>query len=166
MGPGLLQLIPLAKATQGRHRPSARRSRWANIGGGVANHNTAVSRQSQLLGRKARDTIFYYNGTLPIENQTIPLNPGWNLVGYSSLTKHNITVGLNNLTFGLEADSIWTYNATIQSWINLGSSDYFEPGMGYWIYAKTECIWEVPLWYYTDYPNLIIHNLTLTEKVK
>ncbi len=60
------------------------------------------------------DTIFPYNGTQPIVNQTISLYPGWNLVGYPSNTSYNRTDGLNNITFGTHVDSIWTYNAATQ----------------------------------------------------
>ncbi len=42
-------------------------------------------------------------------------------------------------------DAIWTYNASTQKWKQLGPSDYFEIGRGYWIHAKTTCVWEVPL---------------------
>ncbi len=91
------------------------------------------------------DTIFLYNGTQPTSNQTIPLHPGWNLVGYPSLTSYNRTVGMNNLTFGTHVNAIWTYNASTQKWKELGPTDYFELGRGYWIHAKVKCEWEVPL---------------------
>jgi parallel beta-helix repeat protein len=91
------------------------------------------------------DTIFLYNGTIPTQNQTITLHPGWNMVGYPSLRNYNRTNGLNNLTFGQEVDSIWTYDAATQKWEEIGSLDYFELGRGYWIHVKTTCMWEVPL---------------------
>ncbi len=91
------------------------------------------------------DTIFIYNGTLPIQNLSISLTQGWNHVGYPSFTKHNRTEGLNNLTFYNEVDSIWTYSAATQKWKQLGPLDFFEPCKGYWIHAKTKCEWEVPL---------------------
>jgi outer membrane protein assembly factor BamB len=91
------------------------------------------------------DTIFLYNGTQPTSNQTITLHPGWNLIGYPSLTNYNRTVGLNKLTFGTHVDSIWTYIAATQEWEEIGPSDYFEIGRGYWVYAKVKCTWEVPL---------------------
>ncbi len=78
-------------------------------------------------------------------NQSIPFDPGWNLVGYPSLTSYNRTEGLNNLTFGSEVNSIWTYDGATQKWGEIGPSDYFELGKGYWVHAKTNCIWEVPL---------------------
>ncbi len=91
------------------------------------------------------DTIFLHNGTLPSKNQTIILHPGWNLVGYPSLRSYNRTQGLNNLTFGQEIDSIWTYNAITQKWKEIGPFDIFELGRGYWIHSKIRCEWEVPL---------------------
>jgi hypothetical protein len=91
------------------------------------------------------DTIFPYNGTKPTSNQTIALYPGWNLVGYPSLTSHSRTLGLNNLTFDSEIDAIWNYNSGTKKWKHLDESDNFEIGKGYWIYAQTHCEWEVPL---------------------
>jgi hypothetical protein len=91
------------------------------------------------------DTIFFYNGTQPTSNQIIPLHPGWNLVGYPSLSSHNRTEGLNNLTFDVEVDAIWTFDAATQKWEEIGEGDFFEIGRGYWIHVKTECEWEVPL---------------------
>jgi parallel beta-helix repeat protein len=91
------------------------------------------------------DTIFVYNGTQPPVNQTIPLHPGWNLVGYPSLTSHNRTMGLNNLEFDLEINAVWTYDSLAGSWEELGEPDNFRIGKGYWIHAKTDCDWEVPL---------------------
>jgi parallel beta-helix repeat protein len=91
------------------------------------------------------DTVFVYNGTQPTVNQTIPLHPGWNMVGYPSKTGYNRTVGLNNLTFNSEVDAVWTYNAASQQWEELGESDFFKPCKGYWIHATSSCEWEVPL---------------------
>jgi parallel beta-helix repeat protein len=91
------------------------------------------------------DTLFLYDGIDLTFNQTITLNPGWNLVGYPSNTSYNRTEGLNNLTFGQEVDLIQWYDAQTQTWHDLDENDYFVPGRGYWIYAKVECEWEVPL---------------------
>ncbi|UCE38138.1 MAG: right-handed parallel beta-helix repeat-containing protein [Thermoplasmata archaeon] len=91
------------------------------------------------------DTIFLYNGTQPSENKTITLHSGWNMVGYPSLTRHNRTEGLNNLTFDTHVDAIWTFNSMIQKWEKMGSTDNFEIGRGYYIHAKTKCEWVVPL---------------------
>ncbi|UCE37277.1 MAG: hypothetical protein JSW00_17670 [Thermoplasmata archaeon] len=91
------------------------------------------------------DTIFLYNGTKPTSNQSIPLHPGWNMVGYPSPKSYNRTEGMNNLTFGDHVDAIWSYNASAQRWEEMGESDYFQIGRGYYIHAKSECEWEVPL---------------------
>jgi parallel beta-helix repeat protein len=91
------------------------------------------------------DTIFVYNGTQPTSNQTLPLHPGWNMVGYPSLTSYNRTEGLNNLTINDQVDSIWSFDAATQKWEEMGESDYFQIGKGYYIHAKSECEWEVPL---------------------
>ncbi|UCE35953.1 MAG: right-handed parallel beta-helix repeat-containing protein [Thermoplasmata archaeon] len=89
--------------------------------------------------------LFNYSGKRPFQNQTIPLHPGWNMVGYPSLNRYNRTDGLNNLTFGDHVDVIWSYNAAIQKWEKMGESDNFIMGRGYYIHAKSECTWEVPL---------------------
>jgi parallel beta-helix repeat protein len=91
------------------------------------------------------DTIFIYNGTQPTINQTISLIPGWNLVGYPSLTIYNRTDGLNNIDFGNDVDAIWTYNATTQKWKEITASDNFEVGRGYWMHSKVTKTWIVPL---------------------
>jgi parallel beta-helix repeat protein len=94
---------------------------------------------------KPGDTIFIYNGTQPINNQTIDLSPGWNLVGYPSLTVKNRTDALNNINFGSDLDAIWTYNATAQKWKEITASDNFEVGRGYWMHSKVTKTWIVPL---------------------
>jgi parallel beta-helix repeat protein len=91
------------------------------------------------------DTIFLYNGTVPSSNQIIPLHPGWNMVGYPSLSNYNRTAALNNLTFGNHVDAIWTFNTTTQKWDEIGADDFFEVGRGYWIHATRKCVWEVPI---------------------
>jgi parallel beta-helix repeat protein len=91
------------------------------------------------------DTIFYINGTRIFQNQTITLYEGWNLVGYPSRTSYNRTDGLNNLTFGKEVDLIQWFDPSTKTWHDMDEDDYFVIGRGYWIHAKTECEWEVPL---------------------
>ncbi len=90
-------------------------------------------------------TIFRYNGTQPTENQSIALHPGWNLVGYPSLANYNRTTALSIITFGIDVNAIWTYNASSKIWEEMGESDYFQAGRGYWINSKVEKTWEVPL---------------------
>jgi parallel beta-helix repeat protein len=91
------------------------------------------------------DTIFFYNGTQPTSNQTIPLHPGWNMVGYPSLSNRNRTAALNNIFFDQDVDAIWTFNATTQTWQEIGPSSNFELGKGYWIHSKVTKTWDVPL---------------------
>jgi hypothetical protein len=91
------------------------------------------------------DTIFLYNGTQPTTNQSITLQPGWNMVGYPSLSIRNRTAALNNLNYGSDVDSIWTFNAASQTWQEIGPTDYFELGRGYWIHSKVTKVWDVPL---------------------
>ncbi len=90
-------------------------------------------------------TTFVLNGTLPSTPQYIPIHQGWNLVGYPSLSNKNRTNALNNLTFDTHVDAIWTFDAEYQKWMEIKDKDYFEVGRGYWIHAKTDCVWEVPL---------------------
>jgi parallel beta-helix repeat protein len=91
------------------------------------------------------DTVFQIKGDQITESQKILLQPGWNLVGYPSLTDYSRTEALNNLTFDAHVDAILTYNAFTQKWEEVGPSDNFEVGKGYFIHAKMKCIWEVPL---------------------
>lgn len=92
------------------------------------------------------DTIFLYNGTEPTSNQFIHLHPGWNLVGFPSLSNKDRANALNNLVFDTHVDAIWTFNASSQKWAELDEpTDYFELCRGYWIHATQECVWEVPL---------------------
>ena len=91
------------------------------------------------------DTIFLYNGTVPTVSQQIQLYKGWNLVGYPSLTSYNRTEGLNNTEYGTHINTIYWYNASSRAWHNMGEDDYFMKGIGYWIYANEDVVWQVPL---------------------
>ncbi|UCF08382.1 MAG: right-handed parallel beta-helix repeat-containing protein, partial [Thermoplasmata archaeon] len=89
--------------------------------------------------------LFEYFGAQPVVNQPIALYPGWNLVGFPSLSNKNRTAALNNLTFGVEVDSVWTHDPAAKKWEEIGPLDSFELCRGYWIHATQECVWEVPL---------------------
>jgi parallel beta-helix repeat protein len=91
------------------------------------------------------DTIFLYNGTQPIENQTIPLHLGWNMVGYPSLTNYNRTQGLNNLEFGADVDAIQWFDSATKTWHFMDPEDNFVMGRGYWLHSKVDTVWEVSL---------------------
>lgn len=78
--------------------------------------------------------------------QNISIYPGWNLVGYPSKLNKTRDVALDNLFYGSDVDSIWTYNSTMQKWIELKNpTNYFEIGHGYWMHSKVTKIWNVPL---------------------
>ena len=89
--------------------------------------------------------LFEYSGIKPSSNQTINLQKGWNLIGYPALSSKNRTNALYNLTFGVDIDAIQWFDAVTKSWNYLDEGDDFVLGRGYWIHAKTECEWEVPL---------------------
>lgn len=89
--------------------------------------------------------LFEYQGSQPTQNQTITLHPGWNMVGYPSLTNYNRTKGLNNLTFDTYVDAIQWYDVATKSWHFMDQDDFFVPGRGYWVHSKIEAEWEVPL---------------------
>jgi parallel beta-helix repeat protein len=89
--------------------------------------------------------IFKYPGIKPSVNQSIPLHPGWNLVGYPSLSNKPRDTALNNIIFGTDVDAVQTYNAATGTWEVLGPSDEFELGRGYWVHSKVEKVWVVPL---------------------
>jgi parallel beta-helix repeat protein len=79
-------------------------------------------------------------------DQNISLYPGWNLVGYPSKLNKTRDIALDNLFYGTDIDSIWTYNAITQNWMELDeATDFFEIGQGYWIHSKVTEVWNVPL---------------------
>jgi hypothetical protein len=91
------------------------------------------------------DTIFTFNGSRPMQNRTITLFEGWNLIGYPSLNNRTRDVGLNNINYGSDVDAIQTFNATSGMWEVLTASDKFELGRGYWVHSTVEKAWDVPL---------------------
>jgi N12 class adenine-specific DNA methylase len=91
------------------------------------------------------DTILLHNGTPPTSNQTIQLYEGWNMVGYPSLSNRTRDKALNNIKFYQDVDAIWTFNAATQTWQEVGPTDYFELGRGYWVHSKATKTWDIPL---------------------
>jgi parallel beta-helix repeat protein len=89
--------------------------------------------------------LFKYLGLIPNSNQSITLSPGWNLVGYPTLTNYNRSAGLNNLDFGNDVDAIQWYNGATKTWHIMGPDDIFVIGRGYWIHSKVTKTWDVPL---------------------
>jgi parallel beta-helix repeat protein len=89
------------------------------------------------------------NNSRPSSNQSIPLYKGWNMVGYPSQSNKLRPDALYNLVFGIEVDAIWTFNPDSQQWEDVGPSDHFEPGRGYWIHSNIDITWEIS----TDPPS-------------
>jgi cysteinyl-tRNA synthetase len=84
-------------------------------------------------------------GEHPVSQPSISLQAGWNLVGYPSETQRSRYNALNNLDFIRDLDKILFYNATRRTWHEMTSYDSFEPGRGYWIHAKRDLIWTLPM---------------------
>jgi len=90
-----------------------------------------------------------YNATITgkaaVENRTVPMSAGWNLVGYTSLRTRPVGEVINEPHGG---DRIYAY---IEGAFE--SSEYYEgygwypemdmePGRGYWYYTDTPFVWE------------------------
>jgi parallel beta-helix repeat protein len=89
--------------------------------------------------------LLKYPGIKSSTNQSIPLHPGWNLVGYPSLTNRPRETALNNIIFGMDVDAIQWYDAATKTWHFVNQDDFFVPGRGYWVHSKVDAEWEVPL---------------------
>jgi hypothetical protein len=89
-------------------------------------------------------TTFLCNGTQPSADEYVDLYVGWNMVGYPSMTTRDRNAALNNLVWNVDVDSVWTYDAVLDQWIELGPSDNFEPGRGYIIHSLFDNTWTVP----------------------
>ncbi|UCG69453.1 MAG: PKD domain-containing protein, partial [Thermoplasmata archaeon] len=92
---------------------------------------------------KEEGTTLYLEGDKSTTPQFINLYSGWNLVGYPSTTNRLRNNALNNLMFGTDVDLIQTYNSETQNWEEIRENDCLEIGKGYWVHAKTDCVWEV-----------------------
>lgn len=91
-------------------------------------------------------------GTLNIQGVStsgaIPLNQGWNLVGYN----HHMPRDVEECISTIECNSIWTYDQYRGGWLGydpdnpaLNKLELMEPEKGYWINVKEECMWDVSL---------------------
>jgi pimeloyl-ACP methyl ester carboxylesterase len=90
-------------------------------------------------------TDLVVEGDTPSSQQSISLNAGWNLVGYPSESQRLRYDALYNLNFSRNLDIIQFFNATEKTWYEMTSSDSFEPGRGYWIHAKRDITWRLPM---------------------
>jgi hypothetical protein len=89
--------------------------------------------------------LFEYTGMPFMTPERIPLQQGWNMVSFPSISNHDRASGLNNLVFGSDVDAIQWYDAESKAWKSMDSDDGFSPGRGYWIHSKVDAQWEVPL---------------------
>jgi hypothetical protein len=94
---------------------------------------------------KAGGTTLYLEGDRPITPRFLTLHFGWNLVGYPSNHSMPRDEALNTLFFGFEVDAVQYYDTSEGRLKTLEENDLIEPGKGYYIHAKTDCVWEVPL---------------------
>ncbi|MGQ9610183.1 MAG: cohesin domain-containing protein [bacterium] len=84
-----------------------------------------------------------------LNNQSIQLYKGWNLVGFSSLRQMQVNSALLSITGYY--NSIWGYDPYISDWKKLiigapnqiNNLSILKPGEGYWIDAKDNIIWNV-----------------------
>jgi hypothetical protein len=88
--------------------------------------------------------ILEISGSLFIKSMPIEINVGWNLVGYPAIFNESRMYGLNNLIFGTDVDSVWTYDSKLGKWNELQDSDEFVTGKGYWIHSLVKTTWLVP----------------------
>jgi hypothetical protein len=88
--------------------------------------------------------FFDYNETQPMNSPSIPLFAGWNLVGFPSNNVLDMQDALNNLEYGTEVDSIWTYDAQAHIFVEMTGTDLFRKGNGYWFHTRSDLIWQVP----------------------
>ncbi|UCE39428.1 MAG: right-handed parallel beta-helix repeat-containing protein [Thermoplasmata archaeon] len=92
-----------------------------------------------------KGAILFLEGVRPATTQEISLHQGWNLVGYPSSIILSRDEALNNLVFEVQINAIKYYDTTSSKLKNLGEDGLMEPGMGFYIHAQTNCVWEVTL---------------------
>lgn len=81
---------------------------------------------------------------------TVQLRTGWNLVGYNSQLPQAVERCISSIEG--KYDSVWAYDPDQGKWFRyipdapafLNSLKFMVPGRGYWIYAREECVWDVP----------------------
>jgi hypothetical protein len=98
------------------------------------------------------DAVFTPNHKDPTTNPMFPgytpvgFEPGWNFVGYPSLTTLAIDIALT----GVPYDIVQTYDAFTHQWLSYDPSGYstdtltqMEMGKGYWIHCTASHLWQV-----------------------
>jgi hypothetical protein len=89
--------------------------------------------------------LFEYSGFPFMFPERVPIQPGWNMVGFPSLSQHSRDSGLNNLVFGTDVDAVSCFDAESKTWKEMGPGDGFVPGRGYWVHSNVYAQWDVPL---------------------
>ena len=86
-----------------------------------------------------------YEGTIPGSSVDITLHPGWNMVGYPSVTPRSRPDALNDSAAFVDKVEWW--DAGSQEFREMSSTDRFEPGRGYWVHctSATDIVWHVPV---------------------
>ncbi len=87
------------------------------------------------------------SGSTP--SNSIELVKSWNLVGYNSQTAKPIADCMSSIEG--RYDSVSTYDPYEETWLQyvpdalpfLSNLEFMQPGRGYWLYAKEECVWDV-----------------------
>lgn len=79
-----------------------------------------------------------------ITNTAIPLFTGWNLVGFNSLMEESVEKAL--LSIVNSCQSVYAYDSEWKQYtVNSGNNSLkkMEPGKGYWINTKADCVWDI-----------------------
>ncbi|MFQ6060725.1 MAG: hypothetical protein ACE5KV_05450, partial [Thermoplasmata archaeon] len=85
------------------------------------------------------ETYLDVTGVLP-GRVNIHLSPGWNLVGYPTLTDRTVAEAL----FGVNYTKVETFDEESPYHLRtLRSDDYLTTGIGYWIYLTEESVWSI-----------------------
>jgi hypothetical protein len=79
-------------------------------------------------------------GKVPTNTQ-ISLKAGWNLVDYPCLTNRTVSDALSSIAG--KYNKVEYYDPLKDREVELGLSDYMQPGLGYWIHATEDCVWEI-----------------------
>jgi hypothetical protein len=79
-------------------------------------------------------------GKVP-SNIQISLKTGWNLVDYPYLINKTVSDALSSITGKYNA--VMYYDTVKDREAKLGLNDYMKPGLGYWIHATENCVWEI-----------------------
>ncbi len=86
------------------------------------------------------DTYIDFTGTIPGVTVDIQLQPGWNLVGYPSMTDRTVADALSLITY----DRIEGYDVTAPYHLaEMSGSNWMSAGQAYWIYVSSAQLWSV-----------------------